>query len=183
MRRQFQKKRPKSDNFYGSLFTIRETEDRVREGERESINPAWSGAQNQVGFIDPNKAQRLINQGRVSLSYPRDNSKGSPLNKLSPAGHPPEFPRTPQSKLHMNTSLLPQKCLFVTSSVCLQHHVNHWQPSPGFWTAQGVVTCFDLSPTSHVGQISWNFFSLCVRCNICYFCPLFPLSFNVPTLF
>ena len=43
--RQFQKKKPKSDNFYGSLFTIREAEDRVRE---KSIIPAWFGAPNQV---------------------------------------------------------------------------------------------------------------------------------------
>ena len=77
MIRQFQKKKPKSDNFYGSLFTIRETEDRVREREREReyySSLVWSP---KPGRVISYKAQRLINQGRVSLIYPRDNWKAA----------------------------------------------------------------------------------------------------------
>ena len=80
--RQFQKKKPKSDNFYGSLFTIREAEDRVREREREYYSSLVRSPESGR-VIDPNRAQRLINQGRVSLKYPRDNSKGSPLSARS----------------------------------------------------------------------------------------------------
>ena len=109
MRRQFQKKRPKSGGFYGSLFTIRETEDRERERERERerITPAWSRAPNQAVFLDLNRAQRLINQGRVSLTYPRDNSKGSRLSATK-TSHPPELTRTPQELHHWKSSTTPE---------------------------------------------------------------------------
>ena len=103
--RQFQKNKPKSDNFYGSLFTMREAEDRVRERrERDYSSLVRSPEPGRV--IDSKKAQRLINQGRVSLTYPSDNSKGSPRSKLSPAGQTPKFTQlstTLTSTLHLRT--------------------------------------------------------------------------------
>ena len=103
------KKRPKSDNFYGSLYTMREAEDRVRERREREYYSSLVQSPEPGRAIDSKKAQRLINQGRVSLTYPSDNSKGSPLSKLSSAStrtpsqpssqYPPKTPPSPGERL------------------------------------------------------------------------------------